>query len=163
MYKKCEVPITQLKKNADLSKIPFKTTNFNVSNWQEIDLSFTLKNDEILNIFRIQKKHIKKIVNIENSVFSEPWAESAFDAEINSPQNNLNFIGIIEKEIAAYIVSQIVVDELHIGTFAVVPDFEIEMTKVSGILFLVKVSRRPVGSVESIVYSNLSVWWERES
>ncbi len=27
MYKKCEVPISKLKKNADLSKIPFKTTN----------------------------------------------------------------------------------------------------------------------------------------
>jgi ribosomal-protein-alanine N-acetyltransferase len=67
---------------------------------------------------------VPAVIEIDKSSFSLPWPESSFPHEISDNKAARCLVAEVEdRQIAAMIVSWIVVDEMHIATIATRPDF----------------------------------------
>jgi [ribosomal protein S18]-alanine N-acetyltransferase len=63
------------------------------------------------------------VLEIEKSVFADPWPKSAFKYDLNSDYAILP-VAKIDGKVAGYANLYHVVDELQIGNIAVAPDFK---------------------------------------
>jgi len=80
-------------------------------------------------IFRkMEKKDLPAVKTLDKLAFLNPWPENAFNYEIEKNENARLWVAEIEheksREIVAITVVWIILDEAHIGTFAVHPDWQ---------------------------------------
>lgn len=61
--------------------------------------------------------HLHEVVKIEKASFSDPWPESAFRNLMIQTRNN--WVILVGEDIAGYLVTQWVLDEIHILNLAV--------------------------------------------
>jgi ribosomal-protein-alanine N-acetyltransferase len=65
---------------------------------------------------------IDEVLEIERASFSTPWSETSFFNEIRNPRS-ISKIARLGGRIAGYLCASGIIDEGHILTFAVHPDF----------------------------------------
>lgn len=61
------------------------------------------------------------VCEIENDVFPVPWSLQSFRTEVGGDPISLSLVATVGDELVGYLVSWVVVDELHVGNIAVVP------------------------------------------
>ncbi len=85
---------------------------------------------------------LESVKSLDKLAFPNPWPENAFKYEIENNENARLWVGEIdnegEKVIIALAVVWIILDEAHIGTFAVHPD---EQSKGIGHLLLATICK----------------------
>ena len=85
---------------------------------------------------------LESVKSLDKLAFSNPWPENAFKYEIENNKNARNWVGElndgIDRTIIALAVVWIILDEAHIGTFAVHPD---EQDKGVGHLLLATICK----------------------
>jgi [ribosomal protein S18]-alanine N-acetyltransferase len=79
-------------------------------------------------IRKMKPEDLEEVVNIDKMSFSLPWPENSFRFEVLENRNSRNWVaeGTLpdgKKRIVAMTVLWKVLDEIHIGTFAVHPEF----------------------------------------
>jgi ribosomal-protein-alanine N-acetyltransferase len=77
-----------------------------------------------INIRSTTEQDIPQVVAIDNLSFSLPWPERSFRYELTQNPSVLSWVVEVEgRVIVAMIVTWFIVDEVHIGTIAVHPDY----------------------------------------
>lgn len=71
---------------------------------------------------RLREEHIPRILEIESQSNSAPWSERSFRGELDNPQS-VFITAISNGQVVGFAGLWIVVDEGHITTVAVDPDF----------------------------------------
>ena len=71
---------------------------------------------------------IDQVMVIENKSFSTPWPSSAYRYELQENKNSIHLVAVDDKgdrnpQIVGMIVLWIIIDEAHIATLAVLPEF----------------------------------------
>lgn len=77
-----------------------------------------------VNIRKMTVQDVPAVAQLDQMSFSLPWPEHSFHYEVSDNRVARCFVAETDdKQLAAMIVSWIVVDELHIATIATHPDF----------------------------------------
>jgi [ribosomal protein S18]-alanine N-acetyltransferase len=79
-------------------------------------------------IRRMKLEDVEEVVEIDRISFTLPWPENSFRFELLENQNSRCWVAEAiladgKRQLAAMTVLWQVLDEIHIGTFAVAPDF----------------------------------------
>lgn len=82
-----------------------------------------MKNIEDFEIHPMQVEHLSSVLAIEAVSFPTPWTHRAYMGELTRNSFAHYFVGLIEGEVIGYIGLWIMVDEAHITTIAVSPDY----------------------------------------
>ena len=80
-------------------------------------------NCSFFKIERLLKADLKKLMEIEKISFSHPWSLSLFEGELDNPSSTCLKILTKDSIFVGYIVTRDIVDETHILSIAVHPDF----------------------------------------
>jgi len=78
---------------------------------------------ENINIDKMTIYDLEEISRLEKEIFSAPWSKESLKYEIGYRTNSVAYKVEYNKRIIAYTFSWIVLDEIHIGNFAVVKEF----------------------------------------
>ena len=74
-------------------------------------------------LFRpMEKEDLDRVLEIENTSFSDPWPREAFLEELKNPFA-FQFVMVRNGRLAGYSMSWVVLDEGHLMNIAVAPDF----------------------------------------
>jgi ribosomal-protein-alanine N-acetyltransferase len=76
-----------------------------------------------LQIVPMQPEHLGRVLAIENVSFPTPWSHRSYMGELTRNNFAHYFVGVIDDIIVGYIGLWIVVDETHITTIAVAPEY----------------------------------------
>lgn len=76
-----------------------------------------------LQIEPMQPEHLSRVLDIENVSFPKPWSYRSYMGELTRNNFAHYFVGLIEGKVVSYIGIWIVVDEAHITTIAVDPEY----------------------------------------
>ncbi|HHX94928.1 MAG TPA: ribosomal protein S18-alanine N-acetyltransferase [Clostridia bacterium] len=76
-----------------------------------------------LQIQPMQADHLSSVLEIENVSFPTPWSYRSYMGELTRNNFAHYFVGLIEDKVVGYIGIWIVLDEAHITTIAVAPEF----------------------------------------
>jgi ribosomal-protein-alanine N-acetyltransferase len=63
---------------------------------------------------------LERVLEIEHAVFAAPWSRASFEGELGN-DSALPLVAELDSAVVAYMISWLVVDELHIGNIAVAP------------------------------------------
>lgn len=117
---------------------------------------------ERLEIVPMQPEHLGRVLQIENVSFPTPWSYRSYLGELTRNNFAHYFVGMIDGSVVGYIGLWIVVDETHITTIAVAPEyrgnkiaerlieFGVEYSKIWGaekMILEVRVSNTPAQKV----------------
>jgi len=72
-------------------------------------------------ISKAQPRHLDRIMDIENSVFSEPWSRGQFEAKMTD-ESAVFFVAEKGGKVLGYAVAQLFLDEGEIYNIAVAPN-----------------------------------------
>lgn len=81
--------------------------------------SFT---EELL-IIPMEKKHLEQVLAIERVSFPTPWSRNAYLRELSDNQFAYYYVCLHGEQVVGYMGMWIVIDEAHVTTIAVHPDF----------------------------------------
>lgn len=76
-----------------------------------------------LQILPMKQEHLGRVLEIENVSFPTPWSYRSYLGELTRNNFAHYFVGFIDGELVGYIGLWIVVDEAHITTIAVAPEY----------------------------------------
>ena len=71
----------------------------------------------------MQMNDFSQVHIVDQLSFNNPWPESAYRFEILENQNSYVWLGEINQQISALIVCWLILDEIHIASLAVHPDY----------------------------------------
>lgn len=78
-------------------------------------------------IRRMQLADIPQVAEIDKSSFSLPWPERSFKYELTENKGSRQWVAEVEENgvprLVGMIVCWLILDELHVGTIAVVPEY----------------------------------------
>ena len=74
-------------------------------------------------IRRMQKTDIKIVFKLEKEIFNDPWTLESFYTEVVSKNHSYPFVLFNDNLFAGYAVVWYYSGEIHIGNFAIHPDF----------------------------------------
>jgi [ribosomal protein S18]-alanine N-acetyltransferase len=74
-------------------------------------------------IRRMRLEDVPAVHEIDLLSFSLPWSERSFSFEVTGNPVSRGWVAEVDKQIAAMLVLWLIVDEAHIATIAVHPDF----------------------------------------
>jgi [ribosomal protein S18]-alanine N-acetyltransferase len=63
------------------------------------------------------------VLDIDRLSFPQPWPESSYRFELANSQASILLVAEVDEHLVGYIGSWLLVDEIHISTLAVHPDF----------------------------------------
>lgn len=66
---------------------------------------------------------LEEVIRLDHASFSLPWPESSFRFEIEKNECSRCWVALLDHEIVGIMVAWLIVDEIHIATFAVDPDY----------------------------------------
>ncbi|PZR57916.1 MAG: ribosomal-protein-alanine N-acetyltransferase [Candidatus Meridianibacter frigidus] len=78
---------------------------------------------EALRIEPMADSHISQVMRIENLSFPSTWPQNAFHSEIHDNKLAHYFVGMAEGRVAAYGGLWVILEDSHITTIAVHPEF----------------------------------------
>ena len=67
-------------------------------------------------------RDLEQVILLDRESFSLPWSESSFKFEIEKNESSRCWVSEIGQNIVAMMVAWVIVDEVHIATFAVQPN-----------------------------------------
>lgn len=67
---------------------------------------------------------LRRVSEIERNVFPKPWSVASFRAELGSDPMSLSLVAVVDERVQGYLVSWVVVDELHVGNVAVCSELQ---------------------------------------
>jgi len=67
-------------------------------------------------------RDLEQVILLDRESFSLPWPESSFKFEIEKNESSRCWVSEIGQNIVAMMVAWVIVDEVHIATFAVQPN-----------------------------------------
>ncbi|MFB3896950.1 MAG: ribosomal protein S18-alanine N-acetyltransferase [bacterium] len=76
-----------------------------------------------INISRMQKSDLDAVVAIEQVSFSDPWKRSMFLTEVEESNLSIPLVIKDNNTVIGYAVLWQVIDEMHLGNFAVKPEY----------------------------------------
>lgn len=76
-----------------------------------------------LEIIPMEIEHLRKVLAIEKISFPAPWSLRSYTGELTRNNFAHYFVAVFEGEVVGYLGLWIVVDESHITTIAVDPEF----------------------------------------
>ena len=76
-----------------------------------------------VSIRRMQRADVDIVLKFEKEIFSDPWTLGSFLTEIENKQNSYSCVLLKDNLVAGYAVVWYYSGEVHIGNFAVHPDF----------------------------------------
>lgn len=89
-----------------------------------------INNSEELSLFHIRRMElpdIQFVLEIDQASFPNPWSKNTYEYEINQNKNSRPWVASVKEnngeKILAFAVFWIVLDEVHVGTFAVHPNY----------------------------------------
>ena len=83
--------------------------------------------------------HLPEVMKIEQASFHDPWTLTAFrDLMI---QSRTNWVALVEDKVAGYLMTQWVLDELHILNIAVAKEFRRKGVAAALLNFLLDLGR----------------------
>ncbi|MBL8063951.1 MAG: ribosomal protein S18-alanine N-acetyltransferase [Anaerolineales bacterium] len=74
-------------------------------------------------IRKMTEDDLEQVVAIDQVSFSLPWPARSFKFELTDNETSRSWVAVLDGQIAAMIVSWLLVDELHVATIATHPDF----------------------------------------
>ncbi|MBA3073921.1 MAG: GNAT family N-acetyltransferase, partial [Anaerolineae bacterium] len=74
-----------------------------------------------LEIRRMTLKDLDEVIRLDHASFSLPWPESSFRFEIEKNECSRCWVALLDRRIVGIMVAWLIVDEIHIATFAVDP------------------------------------------
>ncbi|MDQ3646498.1 MAG: ribosomal protein S18-alanine N-acetyltransferase [Actinomycetota bacterium] len=78
---------------------------------------------EDIELTRMRRRHLRKVLAIEGRVYPRPWSPSLFLAEMGQRSNRSYLVAKHEGEVVGYAGMMYMVDEAHVTNIAVDPDF----------------------------------------
>lgn len=72
-------------------------------------------------VVKFAREHIKAMEAIEKQSFPESWPADSFERELTDNPVSRYLVALVDGEVAGYIGSWVVLDEVHISTIAVDP------------------------------------------
>jgi len=66
-------------------------------------------------------KDLDEVIRLDHASFSLPWPESSFRFEIEKNECSRCWVALLDRRIVGIMVAWLIVDEIHIATFAVDP------------------------------------------
>jgi [ribosomal protein S18]-alanine N-acetyltransferase len=80
-----------------------------------------------LNIRHMQIEDIEQVLQLDQLSFSMPWPRSSFRYEVTENKSSRHWVAEVaqngQTKLVGMLVCWVIVDEVHIGTIAVHPDF----------------------------------------
>ena len=76
-----------------------------------------------VSIRRMQRADVDIVLKFEKEIFSDPWTLGSFLTEIENKQNSYSCVLLKDNLVAGYAVVWYYSGEVHIGNFAIHPDF----------------------------------------
>lgn len=70
----------------------------------------------------MQEDDLRRVSEIERRVFPTPWSVASFRVELGGDPISLSLVAVVDEAVQGYLVSWVVVDELHVGNVAVAPE-----------------------------------------
>ena len=92
--------------------------------WQKPSRSNTLKNPSNLIIRKMEPRDLPAVIALDQQSFSLPWPESSFHFEVEKNPAARCWVAETSDDpiiVAGMIVAWLIIDEVHIATFAVDP------------------------------------------
>jgi ribosomal-protein-alanine N-acetyltransferase len=71
----------------------------------------------------LARRHVSELLTIEERIFPRPWTASLYYSEIAQPESRIYLVATVGGEIVGYIGCMLVVDEGHITTVGVSPEW----------------------------------------
>lgn len=66
---------------------------------------------------------IEEVIRLDHASFSLPWPESSFRFEIDKNEYSRCWVALLDNKIVGMVVAWLIMDEIHIATFAVDPAY----------------------------------------
>jgi len=66
---------------------------------------------------------LEEVIQLDHASFSLPWPESSFRFEIEENECSRCWVALLDQKIVGIMVAWLIVDEIHIATFAVDPAY----------------------------------------
>ena len=76
-----------------------------------------------LEIRKLSREDLDDITRLEREIFPNPWSRESLNFELTHRTNSVAYKILYENRIIAYCFSWIIIDEFHIGNFAVIKEF----------------------------------------
>lgn len=115
-------------------------------------IRFYMNDDAVFHVRNIVKDDIKKISDIEQAIFSDPWTEPIFKAYLEDNFYFLALAGVFKGELVAYSFCRLILDELHLDNIAVENQFRRRGLGNIMVWILLKIA-----SLQEIKYVHLEV------
>ena len=71
----------------------------------------------------MQQADIEVVFKLEKEIFSDPWTRESFEIELENRQNSYPCVLLNDNLVAGYAVVWYYSGEIHIGNFAIHPEF----------------------------------------
>ena len=72
-------------------------------------------------IRRMVQADLPSVLELEALLFATPWSRESFEVEFTPGTNAVALVAEVGAELSGYMISWLIVDELHIGNLAVAP------------------------------------------
>lgn len=94
----------------------------------------------MMNIVKMEKKHLSEICELEKQCFSHPWSYQSLEAELYK-NDAYFFVALKSDKVCGYIGMNTVLDEGYIANVAVLPQFQKQGIGQKLLEYLIKVSK----------------------
>jgi ribosomal-protein-alanine N-acetyltransferase len=71
----------------------------------------------------MSRRHIAELLEIEKRIFPRPWTSSLYYSELAQPESRIYKVATVGGEVVGYIGCMVVIDEGHITTVGVSPEW----------------------------------------
>lgn len=71
----------------------------------------------------MQMDHLEQVMSIENACYTTPWSRTAFVQELMNNDLAVYLVALYKGQVVGYCGMWIIIDEAHITTIAVHPEF----------------------------------------
>lgn len=76
-----------------------------------------------LEVTRLRRRHLRKVLSIEGRVYPRPWSASLFMSELAQRSSRSYIVARLDGEVVGYAGMMFLIEEAHVTNIAVDPDF----------------------------------------
>ena len=73
---------------------------------------------------QMSENDVAEVYKIEKMLFTDPWSKNSFLEDMNNSEFSHSFVIECDKSVVGYSICWYYLNELHIGNFAIHPDFQ---------------------------------------
>jgi ribosomal-protein-alanine N-acetyltransferase len=79
--------------------------------------------DPVVHILPMRRRHVRQVLRIEQQVYPRPWSASLFHSELALRSTRAYYVARIGREVVGYAGLMMTVDDGHVTTIAVDPEW----------------------------------------